>query len=368
MRVVRLTIAVAAVATAASLIAVTPAGAHPTTPGTTPTSTPLTSAVGAPFNLDLRHGKVLVADGGPGLIGVLKADGTVRTVVGEVPGASGVAAARHGRQLAYTTTEGGEGGIIASGLVVAGPGGRHVMADTLAHEKANNPDGSVHYGVTNPSPCVTEEFSNAGFPVSYRGLIDSHAYSVAAHGKGWIVADAGANALFRVSRTGRVSTLAVLPAHPATITAEAAQAFGLADCVIGVRYAFESVPTDVEVGPDGFLYVTTLPGGPEDASLGARGKVFRVDPRTGRFKEVASGFLGATNLAISGGRIYVTELFAGRISLVRHGKAAAFFDLPGALAVEAGPHGSLYAATGITGPPSVVRIDPGGKGWKKHRT
>ena len=52
-------------------------------------------------------------------------------------------------------------------------------------------------------------------------------------------------------------------------------------CVVGEEYAFEPVPTDVEFGPDGWLYVSSLPGGPEDASLGARGAVFRVNPWTG---------------------------------------------------------------------------------------
>ena len=37
----------------------------------------------------------------------------------------------------------------------------------------------------------------------------------------------------------------------------AAAAFGLPDCVVGVTYAFESVPTDVEVGPDGQLKIET---------------------------------------------------------------------------------------------------------------
>ena len=37
-------------------------------------------------------------------------------------------------------------------------------------------------------------------------------------------------------------------------------------------------------GPDGRLYVTSLPGGPEDPSLGARGAIFRVTPSTGSAK------------------------------------------------------------------------------------
>ncbi len=55
------------------------------------------------------------------------------------------------------------------------------------------------------------------------------------------------------------------------VTKESAAALELPDCVVGVTYAFEPVPTDVEVGKDGYLYVTTLPGGPESPALGARG-------------------------------------------------------------------------------------------------
>ena len=363
MRVTRILIAGTALAAGMSLIITNPAGAHTSKPTTTPTPKVLTTAVGAPFNLEVRHGAVLVADGGPGLIGKVKADGTVKTLVSGVVGASGVALSPDGRYLAYTDTDGGPAGITASGLTIAGPRAFQVRADTLAHETSKNPDKAIHYGVDNPSQCVTDELRKVGFPVSYTGLIDSHAYSVAAYGKGFVVADAGANALFRVSRTGEVSTLAVLPAHPAKITAAAASSLGLDNCVVGVTYTFEAVPTDVEVGRDGYLYVTTLPGGPEDPSLGARGKVYRVNPWTGKVKEVASGLLGPTNLALANGKIYVAELFAGRISVIQHGKVAEYLPLPGALAIEAGKGGSLYVATGITGPPSVVRIDTH-KGWR----
>lgn len=49
-------------------------------------------------------------------------------------------------------------------------------------------------------------------------------------------------------------------------------------CVVGHEYAFEPMPTDVEIGPDGWLYVSSFPGGPEDPSLGARGAIFRINP------------------------------------------------------------------------------------------
>lgn len=363
MRVARICIAAAAIATASSMLVAAPAQAHGSTPD--PTTTVLTTAVAAPFNLDVRGGQVLVADGGLGKVARIGSDGTLTTLVADAPGTSGVARSRG--SLAYTTTKGGQAGITASGVTILGPGGRTVEADTLAYETKYNPDGAVHYGVTNPSQCVTDALTAVGFPVDYTGHIDSHAYSLAAYRGGFVLADAGANALLRISRTGAISTLAVLPAQPSVITAAQATALGLPDCVAGTTYAFEAVPTDVEVGHDGYLYVTVLPGGPEGPVLGARGKVYRVNPWTGALTQVASGFAGATNLAIADGRIYVAELFGGRISVVRHGKVTPFLDLPGVVSVEAGPGGRLYAGTlgdeQSHAPGTVVRIDTA-RGWR----
>ena len=117
-------------------------------------------------------------------------------------------------------TVGGETtGITASGLVIIGPKGT-VKADTLAYERANNPDAKLTYGVDNPSDCVKEAL---GPQANYRGLIDSHAYSVAAYGKKFVVADAGANALWLVDRKGNISTIGVLPRHPQRLEAAAGQ-------------------------------------------------------------------------------------------------------------------------------------------------
>jgi hypothetical protein len=249
--------------------------------------------------------------------------------------------------------------------------GTHVHADTLAYEQANNPDSVNTYGIAHPTACQSDLLAPLG-GANYTGLIDSHAYSLAAWGHKWLVADAGGNDLLSVDGRGNISTVAVFPPQKIKIT----QAFLDANfppgtdtsCLVGARYGFEPVPTDVEVGRDGFLYVTTLPGGAEDDSLGANGAVWRVNPRTGAVCKIASGFLGATNLALSHGKIYVTELFAGRVSLVKGHHARPYVDLPGAVSIEAGRHGTLYAGTldpTFQGPGSIVRI--GGHGRWHHR-
>ena len=200
----------------------------------------------------------------------------------------------------------------------------------------------------------------------YDGIVESHPYAVANVPGGWVVADAAGNSLVSVRRNGAVSTLAVLPAHTMTFTLEQVRAMNasiaeqnenndpadpdmplMPECVAGHEFAFESVPTDVEIGRNGKLYVSTLPGGPEDPSLGARGKVFEVDRRSGAVKEIATGFAAATDLAITPeGTIYVAELFGGRISEVVDGKPQTLAEVPLPGAVEyAG--GSLYAVVNI---------------------
>ena len=155
------------------------------------------------------------------------------------------------------------------------------------------------------------------------------------HGS-WAVADAGANAIFKVTASGQVSTIAVLPPQQTTITQALLDSASVdqngnpvpvpdtAKCLIGKSYGFEAVPTDVEVGPFGQFWVSTCPGGPEDPSLGARGSVYLVNPATGWSWRLATGFAGATNLAVAkDGTTYVSELFGGKITKVSRGAARA---------------------------------------------
>ena len=362
MRISRLTTVGAALAAAALLVPST-ASAHG---GRTPKPVVRSDQLAAPFNLSVSGHSVYVADGGLNLVGRLTRSGGISPIATDQPGASGIARSSDGRRLAFTTTVTNEDTFenTASGLHVWGPRGSRVFADTLAYEQANNPDAVNHYGVDNPSQCVIDAFTAAQFPYDYTGAIDSHAYSVASWGRSWVVADAGANALLKVSNDGDISTLAVLPPQPTTITAAMAGALGFPACVVGVTYAFEPVPTDVEVGRDGYLYVTTLPGGPESPVLGARGALWKVDPRSGAATKIAGGFLGATNLALgSHGEIYVAELFAGQVSVVKHGSVSPYVMLPGVVAVETGSDGSLWAGTlGNEDPPApgtVVQITNG---------
>jgi DNA-binding beta-propeller fold protein YncE len=217
------------------------------------------------------------------------------------------------------------------------------LADLGAYERAKNPDGKQKYGFTDlPADCAAQ--LPPSVPASYTGEVYSHPYATLGTPIGTAVADAGANALLTVDVRGTVRTLAAFPAQKLVLN-EAALSIGMPECAIGREYAFEAVPTDVELGPDGWLYVTLLPGGPESPALGARGSVVKVSLLTGKVVTVARGLVTATNLAISPkGDVYVSELFGGRISVIRKGTSTAVpfreAALPGA--VEWAP-GGLYA-------------------------
>lgn len=234
-------------------------------------------------------------------------------------------------------------------------GGVEKLAGLSRFEARRNPDAGQTYGLMGLSPRCARQVPP--FLREYTGIVESHPYaSLTLRGVRY-VADAAANAVLSVGDDGRVRTVAVLPAQPPVVVTEAAaQANDLPGCVVGKDFVAEPVPTDVERGLDGMLYVTTLPGGPEDPSLGARGGVYRVDPETGQVESVVTGLMSPTGLAVApSGSMYVAELFGGRIAYVAPGASEptatwANAALPGDVELE---NGSLWATrkvmTGLDG-------------------
>ena len=179
------------------------------------------------------------------------------------------------------------------------------------------------------------------------------------------VADAGANAVFAISATGVVSTVALIkPAKVKVTTSGRRRPTDCPSCTVGKKYAFESVPTDIEVGPDGVLYVTSLPGGPEDGSLGANGRVLKVKSRPARSRRSPGGLVSPTGVAVaSNGDIYVAQLFRGVISKIKAGssKVKTYIEVPLPAAVEATPTGLLATINALPGKKpkgKVVTITP----------
>lgn len=331
----------------------------------------LDDTVGAPFAIALAKGDVWYTDGAASTVNRIHHGKSMVVAHGPMPGeVAGLAASADGRSYAYTTTDYSNG---ATTLTIRTAGKAPVVADLSTYEQRHNPDGWRTYGIvkneSSDPQCARDVLGGlTGGQATYKGGIDSHPYAVASLGNGaWAVADAGGNDILKVDRHGRISVIAVLPPQPIMVTAEMAAAAGLPPCVAGVTYAFEPVPTDVERGERGMLWVSTLPGGPEDPSLGARGSVYMVNPWNHSSTRRATGFLGATDLALgSHGAIYVTELFAGKVSKLQNGRITTAAEISSPLSVEAwggylyvGSMGQIDQQTGeVKSPGAITRIRP----------
>jgi hypothetical protein len=150
-------------------------------------------------------------------------------------------------------------------------GGFSLFADVLANEAVANPDGTD---------------------------IDSQPNGLVRQGDGYIVADAGANAVVRASHKGDFTTIAVLPPGSAL----APPFLGLPP---GTQIPTDAVPTSVVRGPDGAYYISQLTGFPFEQG---DANIWRVVP--GQAPTVfASGLTNLTDLAFaSDGSLYAVEI------------------------------------------------------------
>jgi hypothetical protein len=337
-------------------------------PGRVPTAGDqevLADGLVGPLSLSVgNHRTVFVSQNFAGTIDAVRKGEVTPVVTSPAPEVEVGAVAALGSRLYYVTSAGAgdpAGNFDAHLKLRDARGNVEEVADLGQHERAENPDAGTTYGFVGlPDDCEVPE----GIPVSYTGILDSHPYATELwHGTAF-VADAGGNDILAVDRDGDVRTVAVLPPTPLEVTAEIAAGMGLPACAAGTTYLFESVPTDVEVGRDGWLYATSLPGGPEGPGL-SLGSVYKVHPDSGAVELVARGFSGATNLAVgTKGEIYVTELFGNRVSVIPRGSTTpqTFLEVPVPAAVEVDGK-SLYVTTealpGPEAPPSgkVIKVE-----------
>lgn len=333
----------------------------------TPTlSAPIAEGLAGPLQLAVDKRTVYVSQAFAGLLTKIGRNGE-RTDVASNPGGeiAGVDVGSH-HNLVYTASNADENGVgTAAGLYrLKKDGSTSLLRDILAWESEKNPDQVNTYGLeTNDAACLAQWPTADAGPAQYTGIVESHPYSVAVDGRHNYVADAAANAIFDISKNGgRIRTVTVLPPQPTVITAEAATANGLPACTVGLTYNFEPVPTDVEVGRDGALYVTTLPGGPEDPSLGARGSVYKIFPSSGKTRRIATGLLGATNLALGRhGEIYVTEIFGGKVSKIVDGAPTTVLELTTPAGLEYA-NGKLYVTYDVFANGTLATIGNLGRG------
>ncbi len=231
----------------------------------------------------------------------------------------------------------GDQGINFAQLVgVAADGSWANEVDLGAYEAANNPDG---------------------------GLPDTNPFGLLQVEDGFVVADAGANALLHIDGTGTITTLAVFPDTMVEFPP------GSGDMV-----PMQAVPTSVVVGSDGAYYVGQLTGFPFPVG-GA--SVFRVPAEGGEPEVYATGFTNITDIAFDGyGNLFVVEMFAN--SLLSNDPTGAVVQVmpddsrkvlaseglvnPSGIAV--GPDGMLYVTNFGTAANEgqVIRLTPAAPG------
>jgi hypothetical protein len=186
--------------------------------------------------------------------------------------------------------------------------------------------------------------------------IDSNPFGLLALPGHRLVTDAGGNSLLDIRANGSISTIATFPKIPGG--------------PLGTR---DAVPTDVVVGPDGALYVSTLTGFPFTAGTAS---VYRVVPGQAP-TPYATGLTMVTDLAFgSDGSLYTLQHasgipgvpfpFAGpgAIRKVPPGGGASSTlvvgGLPRAIGLIVGANGALYVSVNgaSSGNGAVWRIVP----------
>lgn len=347
---------------------------------------PVASGLNAPFGISVdRFGRVYVAEAGIGT---------------DVPAPGQVSRFSHGTKTVLATNapfvddvDAGSSGDFAytvgapTNLLVRTSHGHTSTTDIGAYEAANNPDQGQSYGPAVDLEALAGAACWATVPPDvqqtaskYTGVVDSDAFRTTRLPDGSrAVADAAGNDILRVDRHGNISTLAVLPPIDGHLT----KAFlsgpltdagnGFPQCVLdaipadGIDFVAEPVPTGIQMGPDGYLYVGLLPG----AELPGGAKVVRINLHTKHIEDFVGGFSDVTDIAFGAhNTLYLTELFTGDVIQVpthwshhHHGLEAgtpsvlAAVPLPNGLAV--GPHGTVYVSiNSLTPDGAVVPITP----------
>jgi len=166
------------------------------------------------------------------------------------------------------------------------------------------------------------DFERAHNPAG--GPVDSNPYGVLVLSGDKYVTDAGGNDLLKVAANGDVSLVATFPA---------------------ASNGAEPVPTEVERGPDGSLYVSLLTGAPFTAGVAGIYKIVSGQPQL-----VQGGFKTITDFTFGpDGSMYVLE----------HATSATFFGGPGRL-TKVAPNGTrTVITTALNRPTSVLMGDDG---------
>lgn len=260
------------------------------------------------------NGTVYVSQNFAGMLTRVAPGGEASLVYADEAGSEVGAVSVDGADVTFATTGGTRKAPTADLWQVVGEAAPTRLANLYRFEKRNNPDSVNTYGLKAGERCLSKV---PRFIRPYTGRVESHPYATALGDGVTYVADAAGNSILAVDDSG-VSAVAVLPATKVTITRAMKREFDLHKCVIGKRYRSEGVPTDVELGPDGNLYVTSLPGVPAEGL--PTGRIYQISPATGDVTKLTGGLVTPVGLAISPtGDAYISMLFASTILKVPFG-------------------------------------------------
>lgn len=356
---------IAALAAASALtvtLSITPAQAHSNKHGQhsprPPVSDVKTLTVGLVSPLKVAfgpNGSMLVAESFMGQLTSVSKTGA-KSVIASAPGTeiAGVSYA-DGTTYYFQNSSAGPGIPGPAELKTIRNGKTRTVTDLLKFEKKHNPDAKTIYGVRDAKPSCLAQAPQ----LQSKGEMYSHPYSTAPSRNGLYVGDAGANTILNVSRHGKVTLVKALPAEPVKITKEI-QAEGDAngmivpDCMLGLTYYAEPVPTDIEVVGN-WLYYTVLPGLPGESA--SAGKAYRVHLKSHRTELLAKGLSAPTGIAVDNrGRVYVSELMGAGVSMLSHGKKTTVLPAMMATDVEIGGRTLAVTTNALVDPPATGNL------------
>lgn len=278
----------AAAACAVALVAPPAAAETAASHAPQPTVKVLAKGLKGPRELSASHGRFYVVESDAGQVSAIDPRTGAKKVV--VKGLASPQGAVQIHDKLYITAgdpnpDAGPSAVSPAGIVVAKPGQpAKPFADLLAYELKHNPDGQIQFG---PDGNPTDALSNP-----YYLLADRFGFL--------LVADAGGNAVLKVSRTGKVSTLFV----PPTIkTGACAKVKNNNASGIGC----DSVPTGLAYGPRNTLYVSAL-----TSEVAGEGRIYVINARTGKLLRTIKGLTAPTGVVVGKhGTVYVSELLEG---------------------------------------------------------